>query len=145
MDENQPKECMIDVAVGPLRTPVKTLIDSGATHCMVGPNFFRLCPELRQQLYALKQEVRATAINGSKVVYPACIEFEVDINGQQHEVYALYSKAVSYNLVLGLDFLRDNDIQFSFKDMKIQSRRPCQVKAIDDFVLEPNSERVKGN
>lgn len=142
MDENQPKECMIDVAVGPLRTPVKTLIDSGATHCMVGPNFFRLCPELRQQLYALKQEVRATAINGSKVVYPACIEFEVDINGQQHEVYALYSKAVSYNLVLGLDFLRDNDIQFSFKDMKIQSRRPCQVKAIDDFVLEPNSERV---
>ena len=133
---------MIDVAVGPLRTPVKTLIDSGATHCMVGDNFFRLCPELRQQLFALKQEVRATAINGSKVIYPACIEFEVNINGQQHEVYALYSKAVSYNLVLGLDFLRDNDIQFSFKDMKIQSKRPCQVKATDDFVLEPNSESV---
>ena len=133
---------MIEVSVGPQRTPVQTLIDSGATHCMVGDNFFNLCPELRQQLFKLKHEIRATAINGSKVVYPACIEFEIEINGQPHDVYALYSKAVSYNLVLGLDFLRDNEIHFNFKDMKLHSKRSCQVKAIEDFVLQPNSESV---
>ena len=134
------RECIVTGTVN--SKEVNVLIDSGATHCMVGDQFFELLPNLKQQLVNLQPPREATAINGTKVTYSAKICFDIAFQDQKYAVYALYSPQVSYTVILGLDFLRDNAIEFNFSTNDIQSQRKSKVKATEDLLLPPNTESV---
>ena len=66
-------------------------MDSGATHCMIGDKFFRLFPQLRKNLVKFDVPPKATAINGTTVLYKSFIDFVISFNNIEYDVCALYS------------------------------------------------------
>ena len=139
-NQGHPSECIVSGTVAAHAMDV--LIDSGATHCMVGESFFTNVPHLRQNLTRLQRPVEAIAINGTTVTYGHDIEFILSFQGHDYVVNALYSPQVGYDIVLGLDFLRKYEIEFNFKTNDVRSQRKSKIKAKDDIVLPPNTEAV---
>ena len=133
-------ECMLPVYIGKTRVPV--LIDSGATLCMVGDTLFNLVPELKNQIKPLQNPVIATAINGSSLTYDGCLDLVIRIDENSYKVHALYSPKVAYNVVLGFDFLKSNNINFDFNNQRVIDSDSCRVVASHDIHLPPNSETV---
>ena len=119
---------------------VDVLIDSGATHCMIGDKFFRLFPQLRKNLVKFDVPPKATAINGTTVLYKSFIDFVISFNNIDYDVCALYSPQIDYAVVLGLEFLKCHEITFDFKNNYIKSTRKSRVRAAEDIVLPANTE-----
>ena len=137
---NQFQECIVTGQVQ--GQPIDVLIDSGATHSMIGDDFLHKVPHLRNRMVNIKQPLTAIAINGTTVTYKSRLDFGIELNGHEYNVKALYSPLISYTLVLGLDFLRKYEILFNFKTRNMTGRGKAKVKALDDITIPPNSEAV---
>ena len=132
------KECIITGQV--YNQTVDVLMDSGATHCMIGDKFFKKFSHLRKRRKYFDVPAKATAINGTSVFYNSFLDFDIIINDCIYPVRALYSPRVDYTIVLGLDFLKSNEITFDFKNNFITTSKSAKVRASEDFVLPPNTE-----
>ena len=137
-------ECLIETRVN--CRAILALIDSGATHSIVGKTFFHKLPHFKKKLVYFRNEVNATAINGSKVSYPAFIDFDIDIEGTKFAVHALYSREVSYDVVLGFDFLSSHSFTIDFKQIAEKRSPSSFIRLTDDIKVQPMTETtVWGN
>ena len=136
-ERTKAKECLITVRV--CGREISALIDTGATHSMMGQGLLNAVPELGQHIQPLENKVVATAINGTKVCYDGIINLEVSIEDEVYTVPALYSTKIGYDLVLGYDFIRRNNIMFDFRKHP-KLLKQCQVCTASDITLPPNSE-----
>ena len=115
---------------------VPALIDSGATHCMIGESI----PELKEKLEWFHSEVNATAINGSDISFPASPDFIVSVEGKEFAIHALFSPKVSYDSVLGYDFLRNIGCIINFD--KVGKTNQCFIRTSEKIELKPVSETL---
>ena len=134
------QECMINVNID--KNILLCFVDSGASHCMVGNGLFDCVPSLKDRLQNLESAVTARAINGSEIIYTECLDFYVSIQGRDFFVHALYSPEISYTLVLGFDFLQENEIVIDFSNMAVNTEEHSVVKLCDTIKLGPSSETV---
>lgn len=99
---------------------INALIDSGSTHCIIGPRLLNLVPRVKSRLRELQLPARATAVNGSEITYPAEVVLKVKIDEYEESVKAYYSPTLAYELVLGFNFLRSARFAVNFNDLRIQ-------------------------
>ena len=121
---------------------VETLVDSGASISMVGKRLFEVIPGLKQHLQPCEQKVRAVAINGEILDYPAYLDIEINIEGRSIPIRALYSPKINYELILGFNFLKEHSCSFDFEQMKIRFPTIGIVRTRREIVLEPRTETV---
>ena len=133
-------ECLVSVTVNNCK--VIALIDSGATHCMIGKSMISQVPELQNEIQQLDPEITATAVNGSNVRYTGSIDLIVNIQGNNYPVYALYLPHISYDIILGFDFLKHHNLVIDFADMAVNTKRSCGVRLSESVTLEPDTETL---
>lgn len=139
-DNNITKECILPVYLENVK--VNALIDSGCTHCIIGEKLFNLVPELKSKLEKLKLPTEATAVNGSKIRYPAKISLDIKLEQYEGRINAYYSPILDYELVLGYNFLKSAGLKVDFKNMKISKPKTIVVRMPKDNWLEPETETI---
>ena len=129
---------MLLVMIGDLKIPA--LIDSGATHSIIGPNLLKKLPHLRDNLQTVEPHVSARAVNESVISYKQEINFKINIHDQEFEIHAFYSPILNYDLIIGYEFLKRVKLVINFETLEIQPPREYIIKAPKDITLKPNSE-----
>ena len=134
------KECLIPVSIH--GREVIALVDSGATHSMIGKTLLSQVPSLENDLQQLNPEIIATAVNGSTVNYTGSLYLVVNIQGDEYPVYSLYSSDISYDIILGFDFLKQNGLIIDFTSMAVNTQRSCSVKLPEKVILNPGTDTL---
>ena len=74
---NENKQCYISVQLHD--KTIKALLDSGATDCFVGQEFFKLIPDATKFLYAIETPVGGVYANNQPFVCTHAINFDVEV------------------------------------------------------------------
>ena len=78
------------------------LIDSGATHSIVGPSMIQKLPKLKENLKTVEPQVSAKGVNGTLITYEKEITFKLTIEEEDFETYAYYSPILNISMTDGL-------------------------------------------
>ena len=120
---------------------VNALLGSGATHSIIGPTLLHKIPQLKDKLLDVKPSIKARAVNGSVISYKQEINFRIVIN-KELGIHAYYSPILSYDLIIGYEFLRNARLTIDFGTLELIPPREYVIKAYSDISLEPSSETL---
>ena len=118
------------------------LVDSGATHSIIGPGLIKKLPKLVTYLQPVDSKVIAKTVNGGFITYAQELTFPLLIQGQTWEIRAYYSPILNYDLIIGYDFLKKAKLTVNFGNLDIQPPREYVIKAPEDLQLAPQGELI---
>ena len=137
---NENKQCYISVQLHD--KTIKALLDSGATDCFVGQEFFKLIPDATKFLYAIETPVGGVYANNQPFVCTHAINIDVEVQQQCVPVTAYYSPSSHYPLILGYNFLRNGNITVDFRTLGLSRSADALVKNSTAIQLPPQSETI---
>jgi hypothetical protein len=104
------------------KMPTPALADSGASLSLISLKFYQrlLARQDRSKPFKTRAHTKSLyATNNSKMAVKTAVDLSVDIQGLSIPVSFVVISDLSYNVILGADFLRDTRASINFADRKL--------------------------
>lgn len=143
MRENTTKqvnECLLPVEIA--GNEIYALIDSGATHSIVGDSLFKKIPHLKGKLKPVHHPIKARAVNGNILTYKEQLQCDLTIKNYVCQLNCYYSPMLCYDIILGYDFLKKARLVIDFGTLEVKQPSEYVIKAAQDIHIQPTSEVI---
>lgn len=114
-------------------------MDSGSSSSLFQQAFVDVHPLLKKACTPLKNPVKARAVNNSPVIYSAKISCPITINGDTFLITGYVSNNICIPVILGLDFLKENNICLKFTKNTSQSATPVPITTNRKIYVKPHA------
>ena len=129
---------LISVSFRNLKTPVSSLIDSGADiSCISKAHFYRLGLQMKDLSKPDIQYIRGAGGGTHTILGQISLPFKIADVELIHRFYVI--NQLNYACIIGLDFLQQNKVQISYEDNTVTINHKDRQVAIN-MISEPNSK-----